>query len=126
MIYFEPQTGIVKRVPIRSNFYVFRVEDSCLAKIELAVSKAGLDGSGLKYDDEFMEWLVAHDTKWDQRKGLPVPFEFGGIGEKPLADWSRCKLQQYLEGRVFAVYDSEGEDVLREAVMLDMDGEANG
>lgn len=35
-------------------------------------------------------------------------------------NWSRWELQQYLEGRGFAVYDSEDIEDLREAARLDM------
>jgi hypothetical protein len=80
MFYFEPATGIVKRTPIRSNFYVYRLEDKFLAKVEFAVQNARLDSPGFIYDNEFCAWLQANDTKWDQKKGLPVPFEHGGRG----------------------------------------------
>jgi hypothetical protein len=74
-IFFEPQTGIVKSEPIRSNFYVFRLESKHLAKVELAVSKAMLQDEGFVYSMEFIEWLHENDTKWDQRTGLAVPFK---------------------------------------------------
>ena len=77
-IYFELNTGIVKSTPIRSNFYVYRLKPECLAKVELAVAGAGLSSAGLSYGPEFIEWLDKNDTKWDQKKGLPVPFEYGG------------------------------------------------
>ena len=73
-IYFELQTGIVKSIPIRSNFYVYRLPKACLAKVELAVASAGLSDAGLTYDPEFIEWLTERDTNWDQKSGLPVPF----------------------------------------------------
>jgi hypothetical protein len=72
--YFELNTGIVKNTPIRSNFYVYRLPKACLAKVELAVASAGLSSAGFSYDPEFIEWLAKHDTKWDQKSGLPVPF----------------------------------------------------
>jgi hypothetical protein len=78
-IYFELNTGIVKNKPIRSNFYVYRLPKACLAKVELAVSSAGLSSAGLSYDPEFIKWLDKNDTKWDQKTGLPVPFERGGL-----------------------------------------------
>jgi len=76
--YFEPQTGIVKRTPIRSNFYVFRLPLSWLAKVEFAVKDAVLGTSGFVYTTDFLAWLDKRDTRWDQKKGLPVPFEYGG------------------------------------------------
>lgn len=74
-IYFELNTGIVKTIPIRSNFYVYRLPKACLAKVEIAVAKCGLSSAGLTFDPEFIEWLTKNDTKWNQKKGLPVPFE---------------------------------------------------
>lgn len=81
-IYFEPRTGIVKDRPIRSNFYVYRLRSSLLAKVELAVSgHSSLKDEGFVYPQEFIEWLDRNDTHWDQRKGLPVPFEYGGLSD---------------------------------------------
>ena len=78
MFYFEPRTGIVKKTPIRSNFYVYRLENKCLGKVELAVKEAMLHSIGFTYPAEFIEWLDKNDTHWDNKKGLPVPFEYGG------------------------------------------------
>lgn len=75
-IYFEPRTGIVKDKPIRSNFYVYRLPKSCLAKVELAVENDSmLRDEGFVYSEDFIRWLTKNDTKWDQKTGLPVPFE---------------------------------------------------
>jgi hypothetical protein len=78
-IYFEPRTGICKSAPIRSNFYVYRLPSRCLAKVELAVvNDSALRDIGLVYPEEFMRWLEANDTKWDQRSGMAIPFEHRG------------------------------------------------
>lgn len=76
-IYFELQTGIVKDRPFRSNFYIYRLPASCLAKVELAVSEAGLTSSGLYYSPEFIEWLTKKDTVKACRKS---PGECGACG----------------------------------------------
>ena len=73
--YFEPQTGISKGAPIRSNFYVFRLHSACLAKVEAAVKNASLKSEGFVYPAEFIEWLHKNDTKWNQQTGLAVPFK---------------------------------------------------
>ena len=43
----------------------------------------------------------------------------------PDNSWSRAQLQTYLEGRGFAVYDSESTDDLLEAARLDFQEESN-
>lgn len=75
MFYFEPQTGIVKNTPVRSNFYVYRLPDTALAKVQLAVNQARLDSCGFTYTPEFLAWLDSNDTHWNQRSGLNIPFE---------------------------------------------------
>jgi len=70
MIYFIPQNGLTSRRPIRSNFYVYRLPERCLAKCELACNSAKLGSGGYQHDREFLEWLEENDTKWDQREGL--------------------------------------------------------
>ena len=73
-IYVELNTGIVKNEPIRSNFYVYRLHKGCLPTVKKWISQAGLSDVGLTYPDEFAAYLNKHDTKWDQKSGLPVPF----------------------------------------------------
>jgi hypothetical protein len=70
VIYFIAQNGLVSRRPIRSNFYVYRLPEACLAKIELAVNEARIGDGGLVYDKEFLVWLEGQDTAWDQKDGL--------------------------------------------------------
>jgi hypothetical protein len=85
--FFEPRTGIVKREPIRSNFYVYRLEQKYLAKVELAVENdSSLHDIGLVYPQEFMQWLDSVDTKWDQKLGLKTPFEDRGVSEEEKED----------------------------------------
>jgi len=45
--------------------------------------------------------------------------------DKPLNWWSRQEMQEYLEGRGFAVYDDEPEEDLKEAIRLDMEEEGH-
>lgn len=70
MIYFIPQNGLVSRCPIRSNFYVYRLREKCLAKVELATNKAKLGSGGYVHEPEFLSWLAENDTEWDQKEGL--------------------------------------------------------
>lgn len=73
--YFEPQTGVTKYKPIRSNFYVFRLHTGNMSHIKAALSNAMLRDEGLVYPKEFLVWLHKNDTKWDQWTGLPAPLE---------------------------------------------------
>lgn len=70
MIYFIPQNGLVSRQPIRSNFYVYRLREKHLAKVELATNIAKLGSGGYVHEPEFLGWLEANDTKWNQKEGL--------------------------------------------------------
>jgi len=70
MFYFIAQNGLVSRRPIRSNFYVYRLPEKYLAKVELAVHRAKVGTAGLEHDTEFLVWLDNEDTDWDQEEGL--------------------------------------------------------
>lgn len=62
--YFIPQTGVgTNEPPSFSNFYVYRLPVSCLARCEIEVQKANMGSAGLEYSKEFLEWLDKHDTK---------------------------------------------------------------
>ena len=50
----------------------------------------------------------------------------GTVYAPEVAQWSRQQLQQYLERRGFAVYDDESTQVLREAVLLDLEEACGG
>lgn len=70
-IYFEPQSGLVKKEPIRSNFYVVRLPASYLGKVELGIARARLEAEGFVYEPSFIHWIEVVDTRWDQKTGLP-------------------------------------------------------
>ena len=80
-IYFEPKTGIVKSKPIRSNFYIYRLPKALLAKVELAIAKAGLDNAGLVYPLDFVSWLDKNDTKWNQKIDEVDPSTWKGVSD---------------------------------------------
>jgi hypothetical protein len=70
VIYFIAQNGLLSRKPIRSNFYVYRLAEKHLAKVELAVKDAKIGDGGLVYEKEFLVWLEGQDTAWNQTEGL--------------------------------------------------------
>lgn len=120
-IYFELQTGIVKDRPFRSNFYIYRLPASCLAKVELAVSEAGLTSSGLYYSPEFIEWLTKKDTKWNQTKGLPVPFEH----RMKFPTMSNGDLYKYSSVGMYPLFYLDGHDevLCRDCAQESLDAE---
>jgi hypothetical protein len=69
-IFFVPQTGVISRDPQRSNFYVYRLADKCLAKLQIEVNRATVGSAGLEYDKEFLIWLEGQDTAWNQTSGI--------------------------------------------------------
>jgi len=70
MFYFIAQNGLISRQPIRSNFYVYRLPERCLARCEIEVGNAPIGNGGLVHRRDFIVWLEHNDTKWDQKEGL--------------------------------------------------------
>lgn len=65
MMFFEPQTGIIDEDAWESNFYQFRLRNSCRGWVETAISQATMNGQGLEYPEGFLKNVADAEAEAD-------------------------------------------------------------